>query len=69
MLAPETLGFLRQLDRNNTKEWFDKHRDAYEAAHADLLAAVGTLRDHADRYDRPAAASASFASFAPPTCA
>lgn len=51
MLSPDTLGFLRRLGRNNTKDWFDKHRDAYEAAYADLLAAAETLRDHADRYD------------------
>jgi len=58
MLTPETLGFLRTLDRNNTKDWFDGHRDAYEAAHADLLAAAETLRDHADHYD-PRAAKAN----------
>lgn len=51
MLAPDTLSFLRKLERNNTKDWFDRHRDAYEAAHADLLAALETLRDHAERYD------------------
>jgi len=51
MLNPDTLGFLRKLDRNNTKDWFDRHRDPYEAAHNDLLAATETLRDCSDRYD------------------
>ena len=51
MLSPDTLGFLRKLERNNAEDLFDSHRDAYEAAYADLLAAAETLRDHADRDD------------------
>lgn len=29
---PATLAFLRALKRNNDREWFQKHRDRYEAA-------------------------------------
>ena len=29
--GPETFAFLRALERNNDREWFDSHRDRYEA--------------------------------------
>lgn len=32
MLQPSTIKFLQQLQKNNNKPWFDKHRPAYEAA-------------------------------------
>ena len=28
---PQTLKFLRALKRNNRREWFEAHRDEYEA--------------------------------------
>jgi uncharacterized protein (TIGR02453 family) len=36
MLQPTTLKFLKDLKKNNTKEWFDKNRKSYEAAKADF---------------------------------
>ena len=42
---PETLGFLRQLKRNNNREWFQAHKDVYEgkvkAPMTDLVLALG----------------------------
>jgi len=35
MLQQSTLDFLKKLDKNNNKEWFDKNRKLYEAAKAD----------------------------------
>ncbi len=32
MLAPTTLQFLKALDKNNNKAWFDAHRKQYDAA-------------------------------------
>ncbi|MEK0413131.1 MAG: hypothetical protein RL070_619 [Bacteroidota bacterium] len=32
MLAPATLQFLKALDKNNNKAWFDAHRKQYDAA-------------------------------------
>ena len=32
MLAPSTLQFLKALDKNNNKAWFDAHRKQYDAA-------------------------------------
>lgn len=40
MLQPSTLTFLSKLEKNNNKNWFDKHRDDYEAAKKDLEAMV-----------------------------
>lgn len=36
MLQPSTLQFLKELKKNNNKEWFDKNRKKYEAAKADF---------------------------------
>jgi uncharacterized protein (TIGR02453 family) len=36
MLQISTLQFLKQLKKNNNKEWFDKNRKQYEAAKADF---------------------------------
>lgn len=35
MLQPTTIDFLKKLEKNNNKEWFDKNRNHYEAAKAD----------------------------------
>jgi uncharacterized protein (TIGR02453 family) len=36
MLQTSTLQFLKQLEKNNNKEWFDANRKKYDAAKADL---------------------------------
>ncbi len=36
MLKPATLKFLKDLKKNNTREWFEKNRSAYESARADF---------------------------------
>jgi uncharacterized protein (TIGR02453 family) len=36
MLQESTLQFLQKLAKNNNKVWFDKNRDAYQAAKADF---------------------------------
>lgn len=43
MLQPSTLRFLKSLKKNNTKAWFDQHRDEYTAARADYSAFLGEL--------------------------
>jgi uncharacterized protein (TIGR02453 family) len=44
-LAAETLEFLAKLEANNTKEWFDEHRDDYQAHYLEpareLVTALG----------------------------
>ncbi|TAF49894.1 MAG: DUF2461 domain-containing protein [Sphingobacteriia bacterium] len=41
MINKTTLQFLRQLRKNNHKDWFDENRKAYEAAKADFAGLVG----------------------------
>jgi len=43
MLQPSTIKFLKDLKKNNTKEWFDKNRKVYEAAKADFLSLVENI--------------------------
>jgi len=40
MLQTTTLTFLKNLKKNNTKEWFDTNRKVYDAAKADFAALV-----------------------------
>ncbi len=37
MLQPSTLTFLKNLKKNNAKEWFDANRKSYEAARTDFI--------------------------------
>jgi uncharacterized protein (TIGR02453 family) len=43
MLQADTLEFLRQLVRNNNREWFQENRKKYDDARADLEKLVGYL--------------------------
>ena len=43
MLQKQTLDFLKKLEQNNNKEWFDKNRKVYEAAKADFEVLVNEL--------------------------
>lgn len=45
MLQTPTLQFLKQLAKNNTKEWFDANRKNYEAAKADHMESVQKIID------------------------
>ncbi len=43
MLQKTTLSFLKELKKNNTKEWFDTNRKKYEAAKADFAALTNAV--------------------------
>jgi uncharacterized protein (TIGR02453 family) len=43
MLQPATLSFLKDLKKNNNKEWFEKNRNKYEDAKADFENFVGAV--------------------------
>jgi uncharacterized protein (TIGR02453 family) len=43
MLAPATLQFLKALNKNNNKPWFDANRKAYEAAKTDFTNFIDLL--------------------------
>lgn len=54
MIATSTFDFLKGIASHNEKEWFDLHRDAYEAAKADLADLAGALIGRADEFDEKA---------------
>lgn len=51
MLQSSTFKFLKDLKKNNTKEWFDKNRKAYEAAKSDFLETVQSVIDKFGKKD------------------
>jgi uncharacterized protein (TIGR02453 family) len=51
MLEPQTLRFLKQLQKNNNKNWFDAHRADYEAAKIDFQNFIQLLIDHLQKFD------------------
>ena len=53
MLQPSTLKFLKDLEKNNNKSWFDAHRPQYEIAKADFYALVEKLIPAIAKFDAP----------------
>ena len=43
MIQKSTLQFLKELKKNNTKEWFDLHRDQYETSKKDFIDFIAEL--------------------------
>lgn len=43
MIQQSTLDFLKKLQKNNNKDWFDKHKPEYEAARKDFTAFLEKL--------------------------
>jgi uncharacterized protein (TIGR02453 family) len=43
MLQPATLKFLKDIKKNNTREWFDKNRKSYELAKEDFTGLVDAV--------------------------
>jgi uncharacterized protein (TIGR02453 family) len=53
MLQSATIRFLKDLQDNNNKPWFDAHRQVYENAKADLQKLVGQLIPAIANFDEP----------------
>ena len=51
MLQTSTLKFLKDLNKNNNKAWFDKHRPVYEAAKADFAGFIQNIIDKHGKKD------------------
>jgi uncharacterized protein (TIGR02453 family) len=51
MLQPATLKFLKGLQKNNNKPWFDAHRPAYEAAKKDFAIFIQGIIDQHGKKD------------------
>ena len=46
-----SIDFLKKLSKNNTREWFNEHKDEYVAAHANIAAFADTLIREMNRHD------------------
>ena len=53
MLTRATLKFLRDLKQNNRRDWFEKHRAAYEAGRAEFVTLVDHLLGGIASFDPP----------------
>lgn len=53
MLQVSTLKFLKELQKNNNKPWFDAHRQQYETAKAGFYAMVEKLIPAIAKFDAP----------------
>lgn len=51
MLLPETLAFLKKLDKNNNREWFNEHKDQFNAAKENVTALTRTLISQISKFD------------------
>ncbi len=51
MLVPSTLKFLSDLSKNNNREWFQEHKDAYTAAHENVIVFADALLEKMRNYD------------------
>jgi uncharacterized protein (TIGR02453 family) len=51
MLEKRTLDFLRKLEKNNNREWFNANKKAFEDANANVTAFTGTMIGLIGRFD------------------
>lgn len=51
MLAPKTLQFLTKLKKNNSREWFNQHRDDYDAAKENFVELVNQILANSSQFD------------------
>jgi len=51
MLQPSTIKFLKDLNKNNNKHWFDQHRKTYEAAKLDFAGFIQKVIDQHGKKD------------------
>lgn len=52
MIQKSTLDFLRNLKKNNNREWFEKNRAKYEAAKADVEQNIAQVLDGIRSFDK-----------------
>jgi uncharacterized protein (TIGR02453 family) len=51
VIKPASLDYMRQLAAHNNREWFEAHRDTYEAAKKNVEAFAGDLLDRMRSHD------------------
>jgi uncharacterized protein (TIGR02453 family) len=51
MLAKETVDFLKKLDKNNNRDWFNANKDSFIKANDNVIAVTGDLLNRVARFD------------------
>lgn len=51
MLAKETVDFLKKLDKNNDRDWFNAHKTAFQEANDNVIAVTGELIARIAKFD------------------
>ena len=51
MLTKETVDFLKKLDRNNDRDWFNANKDAFVRANDNVIAMTGDLIARISKFD------------------
>ena len=51
MLAKETVDFLKKLDGNNNRDWFNTNKAAFQKANDNVTAVTGELIDRISKFD------------------
>lgn len=51
MIAKETIDFLKKLDKNNNRDWFNANKDAYRKANDNVIAVTGELIGRIAKFD------------------
>ncbi|MGQ0542551.1 MAG: DUF2461 domain-containing protein [Blastocatellia bacterium] len=51
MLAKETLDFLKKLDKNNNRDWFNANKNTYIQANDNIIAVTGDLLGRIVKFD------------------
>jgi uncharacterized protein (TIGR02453 family) len=52
MLHPKTIQFLTKLKKNNSREWFNEHRNEYDAAKENFIELVNQILSKAGQFDQ-----------------
>lgn len=53
MLQPTTLKFLKDLEKNNNRPWFEGHRNLYDIARTDFISLVEQVIKGITTFDKP----------------
>jgi uncharacterized protein (TIGR02453 family) len=51
MLTKETIAFLRKLDKNNDRDWFNSNKDTFVRANDNVIAVTGELIARISKFD------------------
>ena len=53
MLQATTFKFIKDLKKNNNKQWFENNRKIYESAKADFYSTVDNIIEGIKKFDKP----------------